>query len=155
MAQSPLTATIPTEALVDANGNVTTSWLAFFVRLMTRTGGTVGVDTAGLQTQINTETAQRQAADTSLSTQITGVSNAGAATAANLSAQIAAETTARQNADFNLLPKAGGTTGTVGFQGAAAISQPTVTGSRSANAALASLLTALADYGLVVDSSTP
>jgi hypothetical protein len=44
--------------------------------------------------------------------------------------------------------------GTVGFNNTAPISKPTVTGSRGANAALASLLTALASYGLIVDSSS-
>ena len=48
----------------------------------------------------------------------------------------------------------GDTGQSLGFLGAAAIARPTVTGSKSANAALASLLTALASYGLVVDSST-
>jgi hypothetical protein len=43
---------------------------------------------------------------------------------------------------------------TVGFNSAAPIAKPTVTGSKGANAALASLLTALASYGLVTDSST-
>jgi hypothetical protein len=43
---------------------------------------------------------------------------------------------------------------TLGFNNATAIAKPTVTGSRSANAALASLLTALANYGLVTDSSS-
>lgn len=43
----------------------------------------------------------------------------------------------------------------VGFNGTAAITKPTVTGSRGGNAALASLLTALASYGLITDSSTP
>ena len=42
----------------------------------------------------------------------------------------------------------------VGFNGTAAIAKPTVTGSRDANAALASLLTALASYGLLIDSTT-
>jgi hypothetical protein len=42
----------------------------------------------------------------------------------------------------------------IGFFGATPIAQPTVTGSRGGNAALASLLTALADLGLIVDSST-
>lgn len=41
-----------------------------------------------------------------------------------------------------------------GFNATAPIAKPTVTGSRAANAALASLLTALANYGLVTDSST-
>jgi hypothetical protein len=42
----------------------------------------------------------------------------------------------------------------LGFNGTAAITKPTVSGSKGANAALASLLTALASYGLVTDSST-
>jgi hypothetical protein len=44
--------------------------------------------------------------------------------------------------------------GNVGFNGTAAIAKPSITGSRGANAALASLLTALASYGLVTDSTT-
>lgn len=40
------------------------------------------------------------------------------------------------------------------FYGATAISKPTVTGSRGGNAALASLLTALANLGLITDSSS-
>ncbi|MEU8723510.1 hypothetical protein [Streptomyces antimycoticus] len=43
---------------------------------------------------------------------------------------------------------------TLGFYGATAASKPTVTGSRGGNAALASLLTALATLGLVTDSTT-
>lgn len=42
----------------------------------------------------------------------------------------------------------------VGFQGAAPLVKPTVAGSRGGNAALASLITALANYGLITDSST-
>jgi len=42
----------------------------------------------------------------------------------------------------------------IGFFGTAPAAQQTVTGSRGANAALASLLTALANYGIIVDSST-
>ena len=41
-----------------------------------------------------------------------------------------------------------------GANGTAPLSKPTVTGSRGANAALASLLTALANYGLITDSSS-
>lgn len=44
--------------------------------------------------------------------------------------------------------------GQCGFQGTSPIAKPTVTGSRGANAALASLLTALANYGLITDSSS-
>jgi hypothetical protein len=42
----------------------------------------------------------------------------------------------------------------VGFYGTAPVAKPTVTGSRAGNAALASLLTALASQGLITDSST-
>jgi len=41
-----------------------------------------------------------------------------------------------------------------GFNGAAAIAKPTVTGSKAGNTALASLLSALAQYGLITDSTT-
>jgi hypothetical protein len=44
--------------------------------------------------------------------------------------------------------------GNIGFYGHATAAKATVTGSRVANPALASLLTALAGYGLIVDSST-
>ncbi|MEE4598213.1 hypothetical protein V2J94_41330 [Streptomyces sp. DSM 41524] len=43
---------------------------------------------------------------------------------------------------------------TLGFYGATAASKPAVTGSRGGNAALASLITALATLGLVTDSTT-
>lgn len=42
----------------------------------------------------------------------------------------------------------------IGFFGKPKISQPTVSGSRGANAALASLLTALSNLGLITDSSS-
>jgi hypothetical protein len=44
--------------------------------------------------------------------------------------------------------------GNMGFNGAAAIAKPTVTGSRGGNAALQSLLSALASYGLITNSTT-
>ena len=44
--------------------------------------------------------------------------------------------------------------GGVGFFGHAMAGQPTVTGSKGGNAALASLLTALASFGLLIDSTT-
>jgi hypothetical protein len=47
-----------------------------------------------------------------------------------------------------------GTKPCLGFLGAAAVARPTVTGSRGGNAALASLLSALASLGLVTDSTT-
>lgn len=42
----------------------------------------------------------------------------------------------------------------MGFNGTAPVAKPTVTGAKGGNAALASLLTALASYGLITDSST-
>ena len=42
----------------------------------------------------------------------------------------------------------------VGFYGSTPVAKPTVTGSRGGNAALASLLTALANLGLITDSTT-
>ena len=42
----------------------------------------------------------------------------------------------------------------IGFLGASPINRPTVNGSRAANAALASLITALANLGLITDSTT-
>lgn len=44
--------------------------------------------------------------------------------------------------------------GRVGFNGSAVLTKPSITGSRGGNAALASLLTALANYGLITDSTT-
>jgi hypothetical protein len=44
--------------------------------------------------------------------------------------------------------------GTIGFNNTAPIAKPTITGSRGGNAALASLLTELANYGLITDSTT-
>jgi hypothetical protein len=44
--------------------------------------------------------------------------------------------------------------GTVGFNNTAPIAKPTVSGAKGSNAALASLLTALANYGLITDSSS-
>lgn len=44
--------------------------------------------------------------------------------------------------------------GTIGFHAATPIEKPTVTGSRGGNVALANLLTALANYGLITNSTT-
>jgi hypothetical protein len=46
------------------------------------------------------------------------------------------------------------TCGNAGFNGAAPLSKPTITGSRGGNAALAGLLTQLAAYGLITDGTT-
>ena len=48
----------------------------------------------------------------------------------------------------------GNTTGRLGFNGVPAIAKPTVIGAKGSNAALASLLNALASYGLVLDTTT-
>jgi hypothetical protein len=45
-------------------------------------------------------------------------------------------------------------TGNVGFNNVTPIAKPTVSGSRGGNAALASLLTALANFGLITNSTT-
>lgn len=50
--------------------------------------------------------------------------------------------------------EASGSAAMIGFLGAAAVARPTVTGSRGGNAALTSLLTALANLGLVTNSSS-
>ncbi len=45
--------------------------------------------------------------------------------------------------------------GKLGFYGASAQPRPTVTGSRSGNVAVASLLSALSSLGLITDNTTP
>ena len=50
--------------------------------------------------------------------------------------------------------EASGSAAAIGFLGAAAVTRPNVTGSRGGNAALASLLTALGNLGLITDSTT-
>jgi hypothetical protein len=49
----------------------------------------------------------------------------------------------------------GNGSGPLGFFGTAGVTQPSVTGSRAAGAALVSLLTQLANLGLIVDNTTP
>lgn len=68
---------------------------------------------------------------------------------------------ATDNPTFSVLGTGGATlsgslkvVGNSGFNNTAPISKPTVSGSRGGNAALASLLTALASYGLITDSTT-
>lgn len=50
--------------------------------------------------------------------------------------------------------EASGTAAKAGFLGAAAVTRPNVTGAKGGNAALGSLMTALANLGLVTDSTT-
>ena len=67
--------------------------------------------------------------------------------------------------DFEIIPEAAGSgtlrglqlvtaAGRLGFYGTTAIAKPAVTGSRAGNAALADLLTELANLGLITDSSS-
>ena len=55
---------------------------------------------------------------------------------------------------FNVSPLGDLTARNAGFNGTAPIAKPTVTGAKGSNAALASLVTALAAYGLITDSTT-
>jgi hypothetical protein len=44
--------------------------------------------------------------------------------------------------------------GTIGFNNTAPVARPTVSGAKGSNAALGSLITALAAYGLITDTTT-
>lgn len=57
---------------------------------------------------------------------------------------------------FRIMPNGEATRigGNVGFNNTAPIAKPNITGSRGGNAALANLLTALANYGLITDGTT-
>ncbi len=57
-------------------------------------------------------------------------------------------------ADSNGAEKVAASTNGVGFHGSNPMAKPAITGSRGGNAALASLLTQLASYGLITDSTT-
>jgi hypothetical protein len=69
-------------------------------------------------------------------------------------ADAAAGTFAICNASDTTTPVILFTAAGIGFYGTTPIAKPTVTGSRGANAALASLMTALANLGLVVNSTS-
>lgn len=141
---------MPTSPLVEGN-EIRPEWRAFLAGLMTRTGGTQGSEpTNALQQQLAAETAARTLADQALHNSVTTV----AGTAASNVTSIQAETARAEAAEAQLLPKNGGTTGAIGFQFAPPIYRPTVTGAKAGNAALASLLAALASYGLITDAST-
>lgn len=150
-----LSAALPSSPVVDAvTGQAMPEWRTLFLALMNRTGGNQGVDTAGLEAEIAQERSARAAADLVLQDGITTVGAAAASGASSLSTALRNETLAREAADQTLLPRNGGSTGTIGFQGAAPIARPTVTGAKGGNAALADLLTTLATYGLIVDGTT-
>lgn len=78
--------------------------------------------------------------------EIRAISDNGAATNATI-------TITRANGNV-VLPGSLRINGNIGFYNTAPVAKPTVTGSRGGNAALASLLTALAGQGLLTDSST-
>jgi hypothetical protein len=86
-----------------------------------------------------------------------GCSGAGAM---EIYSEVVGATTTFANADsgatqrINLQLGTIGTAAAIGFLGTAQQAKKTVTGSRGGNAALASLLTQLANYGLITDSST-
>jgi hypothetical protein len=150
-----LNAAFPSGPIVTATGDLTPAWRGFFQALLARTGGSSGQSTAQVEAQITAEAATRAAADSSLATAISTERTAREVAVSN-------EATLRASADAQLLPIGGGTmfgpllaNGGFAVLGAAAVrTRPVVTGSRGANAALASLLTALASYGIVTDSST-
>jgi len=75
----------------------------------------------------------------------------------SLQSALNAEIAARQAADAALLPKSGGTTGSIGFHGNAPVATaPSVSGHNGSNEALNSLLFVLGmQYGLVTDNSVP
>lgn len=82
---------------------------------------------------------------------VTG-SQAGLTVQTTIAGALAARMTFR--ADYIDVAQAMRHSGNVGFNGTAPLAKPTVTGSRADGTALASLLTALASYGLITDSST-
>jgi hypothetical protein len=154
MAQPTVRIAVPSGPLVDVTtGEVTPAWRAFLIGLYGRTGGAPG-GTLASAADLLTEQAAREAADAALSTSLSSEEAARAAGDAANATAVAAEQSAREAADARLLPTHGGTTGTIGFQGAAPIGRPVVTGAKGGNTALASLLSALASYGLLTDTTT-
>lgn len=146
-----LSATLPSSPVVNAvTGQAMPEWRALFLALMNRTGGAQGTDTAGLEAEIAQERSARAAADQVLQSAIAGVGAAASSGASDLRSELRSETISRQAADTLLVPR----NGPVSFYGATPQIKQTVTGAKGGNAALASLLTALADYGLITDSST-
>jgi hypothetical protein len=156
MATAPsLHAAFPSGPLTDDAGNLTSAWRGFFQSLYARTGNAVGTSSGGTATDLASETAERSAADTALSSALDAESTAR-------EAADAAEAEARVAGDGGKLSTTGGTVsgpvrlnGGLGVLGHTAVTtRPVVTGAKGGNAALTSLLAALASYGLVTDSST-
>lgn len=157
MATPPLHAAFPSGPLVDDAGNLQPVWRAFFTALYVRTGGTVGAssDTSAIQADLAAEAATRGSVDVALSSAISAERTAR-------ETADAAEATARASADAQKLGVGGGTvsgpvrlSGGLGVLGNAAVTtRPVVTGAKAGNAALTSLLAALASYGLITDTTT-
>lgn len=154
----PLHAAFPSGPLINTtSGEMNPVWRAFFTALYVRTGGTVGAssDTSAISSDLASESTARSTADAALSNAI------AAERTARENADIA-EANTRSTADNGKLSTSGGSVtgplraiGGLGVLGSAAVTtRPVVTGSKGANAALGSLLAALASYGLITDSSS-
>lgn len=148
-----LTLAVPSGPFIDlATGNVTAPWRQFLVTLAARTGGSQGMatpDVAPIEAALVLERSARQAGDTSAATGIANEANARATADADLAAAI--NQRVRRTGDTMLGAL---TTQRLGVNGAVPVPRQTVTGSRGANAALASLLDALELYGLITDSTS-
>jgi hypothetical protein len=127
----------------------------------TNAGGTLNVDfnsAAGNARTLRFNTASSQ--------RWTIVANATAETGANLGSDFIigrwADNGTSLGTAFTINRNTGNVTiasalrvnGTIGFNNTAPVAKPTVSGAKGSNAALGSLLTALAAYGLVTDSTT-
>jgi hypothetical protein len=158
MAVSALNAAIPSGPLLEADGTLSSAWRGFFMALYARTGGAYGTTVVGVQNNVDAEAATRAAEDAVLSGDI-------ASEATVRAAGDASEASARAAGDASLnaakMNRAGDimsgplSIGLVGFQGAGPISRPTVSGACAGNTAIKALLTALASYGLINDSTSP
>lgn len=144
---------VPSGPFIDlTTGNVTPAWRQFLVTLAARTGGAQGLptpDVAPIEAALVLERSARQAGDTSAATGIASEANARQAADATLALQINQRVS--KTGDTMLGPL---TTQRLGVNGAVPVPRQTVTGSKAANAALASLLDALELYGLISDTTT-
>src|SRR6185312_914666 len=117
-----------------------------------RGGGTSGTTSGVL---IGSGVAQRIAAFIGVASALSSFSFTSAASGTNVLLDVGGTATGLSiggtTATGVILGKSGGTLGAYGSAGA---TKPTVTGSRGANAALASLMTALSSIGLVTDSTS-
>jgi hypothetical protein len=105
----------PPQLAVDADGTLSPAWWACMGAVHGRTGGGEGISTAAVADDLATETAQRQAADVAIHTDIaaeavtranadTTETNARLAADTTLQTNITAEATARASADLLLVP---------------------------------------------------